>query len=219
VADDAGVGLPRASDTDREDASRVLRDAHASGMLTVPELTQRLDAVYGARTLQELERVTGDLPVNQAQERVPAAVTPARRRRFALGLIGGPTIRGRFRAARRMLILSLIGGGDLDLSSAEIDDRGVTITAVSLIGGGDIYVPARFQVDIRGVSLVGGGGERGPADAEVSPAGLVRVRYLSLIGGPDVHPHQGTDAPPSLETDRRLSTTERPRRNELPPPR
>ena len=218
MADDAGVGLPRASDTDREDAARVLRDAHASGMLTVPELTQRLDAVYGARTLQELERVTGDLPVSQPEEeRLPAPVTAARRRSFVLGLIGGPAIRGRFRAARRMLMLSIIGGGDIDLSSADIDDRGVTITVVSLIGGGDIYVPAGFHVDIRGVSLVGGGDERGPADPELPPAGLVKVRYVSLIGGPDVH-HQGIDTPPKMETDRRLSTSDRPRRTELPPP-
>lgn len=219
VSDDAVVGPPRASDGDREQAAQVLRDAHASGMLTVAELTDRLDVVYRASTVQELATVTGDLPVSEAtREHAPVQLPHVRRRRFVLGLIGGPTIRGRFRAARRMLIFGIVGGGDVDLSSAEIDRRGVTITAVSLIGGGAIYVPAGFQVDMRGLSLIGGGDEYGPAAPTLPPAGLVRVRYLSLLGGPDVC-HCSLDATSALETDRQLSASSQTAKTELPPPR
>lgn len=180
----------RASDNDREDAARVLRDAHVSGMLTVAELTQRLEVIYAARTVAELASVTRDLPVDEsARQRAHAQVAPRGRRRLALGLIGGSSIRGRFRAARHMLILSIVGGGDIDLSDAEIEHCEVTITSVSLIGGGDIYLPAQFDVDIRGFSLVGSADEHGAADLRQPPIGVVRVRYLSLLGGPDIH-HQ-----------------------------
>lgn len=52
----------RASDTDRERAAQGLRDHYGAGRLSEAELSERVEDVYGARTIQELEALTLDLP-------------------------------------------------------------------------------------------------------------------------------------------------------------
>lgn len=52
----------RASDGDRERAAERLRHATTEGRLSVDELAQRLDAVYAARTVVDVDAVLTDLP-------------------------------------------------------------------------------------------------------------------------------------------------------------
>jgi hypothetical protein len=52
----------RASDADRERVGETLRDAAAEGRLEPDELEERLEAVYAARTLGDLDALTADLP-------------------------------------------------------------------------------------------------------------------------------------------------------------
>ncbi|MGH3298880.1 MAG: DUF1707 SHOCT-like domain-containing protein [Trebonia sp.] len=65
-----GAPAVRASDVERDEAAEVLRAAFAEGRLTRPELDERLDAAYAARTRADLAGLTGDLPGG-----VPEAVT------------------------------------------------------------------------------------------------------------------------------------------------
>src|SRR6516162_6060357 len=58
----SGEGRMLASDSDRERATEVLRDAHAVGRLTVEEFLDRASAVGSARTWGELHELTADLP-------------------------------------------------------------------------------------------------------------------------------------------------------------
>lgn len=72
----------RASDADRERVARALREHCALGRIAIEELDGRLERVYGARTLGDLEAVTGDLPEEDLYELpVPASrqSLPARR--------------------------------------------------------------------------------------------------------------------------------------------
>jgi class 3 adenylate cyclase len=62
----------RASDADRERVAELLRHDYGAGRLSEEELSERVEAAYGARTLAQLERLTADLP---------AAGKPAGRRR------------------------------------------------------------------------------------------------------------------------------------------
>jgi hypothetical protein len=52
----------RAGDADREAVADELTRHCADGRLTPDELSERLDGVFGARTLGELATLTGDLP-------------------------------------------------------------------------------------------------------------------------------------------------------------
>jgi hypothetical protein len=81
----------RASDADRDRVARALREHCAQGRIAVDELGERLERVYGARTLGELEAVTGDLPETDLYELpVPASreSLPARRM-YWMGLRAG----------------------------------------------------------------------------------------------------------------------------------
>jgi hypothetical protein len=72
----------RASDADRDRVAAALREHCAQGRIDVEELNERLESVYGARTLGDLRRVTDDLPEEDMYELpVPSwrRSTPARR--------------------------------------------------------------------------------------------------------------------------------------------
>jgi hypothetical protein len=53
----------RASDEQREQAARTIREHFAAGRITDEELGERLSAVYRAQTEQELRALSADLPV------------------------------------------------------------------------------------------------------------------------------------------------------------
>ncbi len=52
----------RASDTDRERTASQLREHHALGRLDPQEFSDRLDKVYEAKTVADLDELTADLP-------------------------------------------------------------------------------------------------------------------------------------------------------------
>lgn len=57
----------RASDADRERVADRLRESAGDGRITPDELAERLDAVFTARTIGELDRVMHDLPADPPQ--------------------------------------------------------------------------------------------------------------------------------------------------------
>ena len=59
MTDDAQL---RASDAQRDSAAAEIREHYAAGRLTDDEFTERLDAVYQARTQGELRELRRDLP-------------------------------------------------------------------------------------------------------------------------------------------------------------
>lgn len=69
VAATAGGPRTRASDADRDAAAVLLGAAFAEGRLTAAEHEERLNAIYAARTWQQLGELTVDLPV--AADRSP----------------------------------------------------------------------------------------------------------------------------------------------------
>ncbi len=74
-----GAGV-RASDTEREDVTRILRAATGQGLLTLAEVDERLAAVYATKFRHELEPLTADLPDggHQLLPGVPRARAAAR---------------------------------------------------------------------------------------------------------------------------------------------
>ena len=60
----------RASDADRDQAAAALREHMAAGRLTADEFDERLDKVYAAKTLGELDDLMADLPAT-GPDRLP----------------------------------------------------------------------------------------------------------------------------------------------------
>ena len=93
-----GSGL-RASDAERERVVALLREHYEVGRLSDDELSDRVEAAYGARTDAELDALTADLPSSHQ---------PAPRRRRGRGGALGASVRVHF-AIYAVVNLMLIG--------------------------------------------------------------------------------------------------------------
>jgi len=69
----------RASDQDRERTAHQLREHHAVGRLDAEEFNERLDKVFEAKTIADLEELTADLPAVDLYP-LPTASLPRIRR-------------------------------------------------------------------------------------------------------------------------------------------
>ena len=69
----------RASDADRERTAQLLREHHAVGRLTAEEFNDRLEQVFAARTLGELDELLADLPAIDLYQLPSAGIRPPRR--------------------------------------------------------------------------------------------------------------------------------------------
>jgi hypothetical protein len=96
----------RCSDTQRLDVVHHLQDAVARGLLTLEECTERTDAAYRARYLDELPLLTADLPE-------PPPVAPGWRTVAAsaalqthMSLLGAPSWAAADARRRRLVVLA-----------------------------------------------------------------------------------------------------------------
>lgn len=203
-------GKLRASDADREGVARKLQTAMAEGRLTVAELQERLDTVYKAKTLSELEPVTWDLPGHtDLVPKLPTTPTTPQRvdmtkraaggssagldrvvgdtptSTVAIGIMSGATRNGPWVVPTQFTALAMMGGVDLDLTQALFAAREVTITAVALMGGVDIVVPDDITVIVNGAGIMGAFEDN--AHVQGVPGGpVVRINGVAIMGGVDV---------------------------------
>jgi hypothetical protein len=107
----------------------------------------------------------------------PAAKTTT----LHLTLLGGLRRQGPWQMRRRTIVISPVGGADLDLTEASLPDGEATVIKVSLVGGVKITVPEGVNVAIEGFNLIGGRpSDTGPL---VPGAPTVRVLAYGIFGG------------------------------------
>lgn len=189
MGETTGGGEPaagiRASDAERDAAIERLSAATGDGRLTLEEFSQRMDRATTARTRGELDRLVADLPADAAAAGT-AVAGPAAGPSWHVSPIGGLRISGPWRMARHVIVVSIVGGAQLDLGQAQLAAPEVTLTKVSLVGGVRIGVPAGIRVEVSGFSLVGG--TRTEAGPEPGPgAPTVHIRAFSLVGGTQIY--------------------------------
>ena len=147
----------------------------------------RLERALTAVTRADLEPLTRDLPsAPDPSDRPLDRALPPKGRRWMIGIMGGGTLRGRWRIAKRSNVINLMGGADLDLTDAVVDDTEIEIRVFSLMGGSNIVVPDGVDVELTGFALMGGNDLEIEGLAPGPNAPLVRVRAYSVMGGTDV---------------------------------
>jgi hypothetical protein len=172
----------RASDAERDAALGRLSAAAGDGRLTLEEFSQRMDHVATAKTRAELGRLVADLPADAGAASSAVAERGPGRPSWHISPIGGLSVSGPWRMERSVIVVSIIGGADLDLSQAQLAAPEVTLTKVSLLGGVSAKVPPGIRVDASGFSLIGGTSvAAGPEPGPGAPA--VHIRAFSLLGG------------------------------------
>lgn len=180
----------RVSDSDREQAADVLREAAGHGRISMDELDERLELAYAAKTYADLAAVTRDLP---GPVQAPGPVQPAMagriggtpRSKFSVAILSGARRKGRWVVPRNYVGVAVMGGIELDLREAQFSEPEVTIHAYTLMGGIEITVPEDVDVDVSGIAFMGGF-DHNASGPGVPGAPRVRVIGFALMGGVDV---------------------------------
>jgi hypothetical protein len=168
----------RVSDAERDAAVERLSAATGDGRLTLEEFSQRMELATAARTRADLDGLIADLPADAATAGSAVSGPPS----WHVSPVGGLKIRGPWRMDRHVIVASLVGGAQLDLSQAQLAAPQVTLTKVSLVGGTKVTVPPGVRVEASGFSLIGGTRiDSGPDPGPGAPT--VRIRAFALVGG------------------------------------
>jgi Domain of unknown function (DUF1707)/Cell wall-active antibiotics response 4TMS YvqF len=187
----ADHGLMRVSDSDREQAAEVLREAAGHGRITMDELDERLELAYAAKTYADLAVVTRDLP--QAGQPAAAAARPGAvsriggtpRSTFSVAVLSGARRMGRWVVPRKYVAVAVMGGIELDLSDAQFSEPEVTLHAYTVMGGIEITVPDDVEVDVSGLAFMGGF-DHNASGPGAPGAPRVRVLGCAVMGGVEV---------------------------------
>ena len=178
----------RASDADRERAAGVLNAALAEGRLSVAEHSERLDAVYEAKTHAEIAPLVDDLPARATDQSVvpPTELAPAgkRRRQMIVAIFGGTSRKGQWHVEPKMAAVTVMGGATFDFRDVQLPQREITLNCTTVFGGVEVIVPPEMRVIDSGIALFGGR-DTGPGSEESSDpnAPVLRLTGLTLFGG------------------------------------
>lgn len=188
----------RASNQDRERVAAILQRAMADGQITVAELEGRLDSVYGATTLGELEPSIADLPGHGLSLVKPGAPVPAGApipvvavhgggpaKANLVGIMSGVLRRGAWIAPTQINCVAVMGGVELDFTAAQLSGMETVINATAIMGGVDITVPAGMTVKVNGVGIMGAF-EDNAHQTYGAEAPVLIVRGFALMGGVNV---------------------------------
>lgn len=126
------------------------------------------------------DRIAGGEPVS------PPPETAGRRPRWLVGVLGGTEQKGRWRLGKRLRIVAVLGGVDLDLGQAQPEAAESLITVFAVFGGASLMAPPGVPIELTGASLLGGKSDERPVGPRMPGCPVIRVRVFSLFGGVSV---------------------------------
>lgn len=191
----------RASDADRDRIADILRDALAEGRLDAEEHSERIDAVYRAKTVGELEPLVRDLPVAGSAGAAPYAggahapgagdvdpldVAPEK----LIAVFSGSTRKGRWSVGARVHAFSLFGSIEIDLTEALFRQRLTVINATSIFGNVEVRVPENISLRGSGTGILGNF-EVENLEAPDPQAPVVVVNGYAVLGNIEAKPKRG----------------------------
>lgn len=191
----ATPGSIRASDADRDRIADILRDALAEGRLDAEEHSERVEAVYRAKTLGELQPIVHDLPQAPARTggSAPYAYGPEADASPAANLLAfcSSTVRkGRWSIGPRTNAYSIFGSIEIDLTEALFQQRVTVINATSVFGNVEVRVPENISLRGTGSGILGSFEIRG-AEADDPDAPVVIVNGYAVFGNVEARPKRG----------------------------
>ncbi|MFJ7195061.1 MULTISPECIES: DUF1707 domain-containing protein [unclassified Streptomyces] len=185
----------RASDADRDRIADILREAMAEGRLTADEHAERVDAVYRAKTVGELEPLVRDLPAPAGTARaatpgVPGQEGPTGPAENLVAIFSSSTRKGRWRVGGRTNAFALFGSVEVDLTEALFGQRLTVINATSVFGSVDVKVPENISLRGSGTGIFGNF-EVATLESADPEAPVVVVNGYSVFGSVEAKPKRG----------------------------
>lgn len=177
----------------RDRTIAVLCEHFALDNIDSHELEVRIDRAHQAKSMQDLEVLTADLPVEEAAPNVALTDPNLERDRPAhqaiIAIMGGSERRGHWTPAARVVVVTLMGGAELDFRDAQLPPGVTDVHIVALMGGAEIIVPPGLRVESNGFALMGGWGhsEQDNEQHAYDPdAPILRINGIALMGGVDI---------------------------------
>ncbi|GAA4902702.1 DUF1707 domain-containing protein [Streptomyces coeruleoprunus] len=196
AADQPPGGAIRASDADRDRFAHILGDALAEGRLDAEEHAERIDAVYRAKTVGELEPLVRDLPAGarpaaaaQPHAGLPDAL-PDGPAESLVAVFSSSTRRGRRRVGPRTNAFALFGSVEIDLTEATFTQRLTVINATSVFGSVEVRVPENVSLRGNGTGVFGSF-EVDALEAAEPEAPVVVVNGYAVFGSVEARPKRG----------------------------
>jgi hypothetical protein len=177
----------RASDADRDRVADLLGTALAEGRLSAEEHSERLDSLYAAKTYDELELLTEDLPsahppkISLSKDLPP----PVRQSGHMLAVFSGIERKGRWLAEPTTTATCVFGGVELDYREAVLPQREVVVNVTCVFGGVTITVPPGVRVESSVMAIFGGVSDPGN-DTLDRDAPVIRLTGFLLFGGVEI---------------------------------
>lgn len=103
-----------------------------------------------------------------------------------LAVLGGVERKGAWRVPRRLRVIAVLGGADLDLRDADIAPDGLDLNAFCLLGGLEVTVRSDDKVELSGTALAAGN-ELTVRPTGEAPGRRIAIHAISLLGGVSVH--------------------------------
>lgn len=184
----------RASDADRDRIADILRDALAEGRLDAEEHSDRIDAVYRAKTVGELQPIVRDLPPSrkgrESGDPSYGAEPGAEDAEKLVAVFSSSIRRGRWRVGRRTSAFALFGNIEIDLTEALFEQRLTVIDATSIFGNVEVRVPENITLRGSGNGVFGNFEVR-TLQSPDPDAPVVVVNGYSVFGNVEAKPRRG----------------------------
>jgi hypothetical protein len=188
--------LVRRAQETRERVIARLSEHFAHDALDVDEFERRVTVAQTADDPGAIEALLGDLPEIAGPATgvpmvvpkvVPALLPDDRDRDTVYAIFGGIDRQGTWTVPRRMRIVAVFGGANLDLREARFPPGVVDLDITAVMGGINIVVPPGLAVQMHGSAIMGGFADINRAPGNPDPeAPLLRVRGLTVMGGVNV---------------------------------
>lgn len=175
-----------ASDSERDSAIALLREATAQGRLTLEDFSVRTTRALACRSRAELAELLRDLP---APRSVPAPLPADGVRELAV--FGSVDRNGRWRVGHAVFAAAVFGTITLDLRGAVIDEPLITIYSTVCFGSVDVIVPEGVEVQMEGPAVFGSQTVKLRYDPPAEGAPLVRVISRIFMGSVTVRGGKG----------------------------
>jgi hypothetical protein len=98
-----------------------------------------------------------------------------------ISILGGLKRTGQWRLGSRNLVVTILGGADLDMTHVDFVAPDVSITLICILGGADLRVPAKVRVETGGFVLLGS--QRLDVPQQAGLEVRLRLRTFGFLGG------------------------------------
>lgn len=192
MGDSSGVTDPRQLPTRpieqvRERVIEALSEHFARDNIGLDDLEIRMARVYSATTPHDVESILDGLPALAMGAPVPAVSEPnspaPKLRERLVAVMSGIMRRGLWRIPRRLRVVAIMGGVDLDLREAELPPGVTEIRAFIFMGGLEVKVRPGVRLETEGIAIMGGFEDQMDDSGAGRDAPIVRITGVAIMGG------------------------------------